>query len=147
MGMTSMALVLLNTIPTLALLMVKRIAQLLKPSRLIPSTRVPVNSWSLMSKALEISTQTLRFIIPAFPHSQISSSQIHTQDDRFGNSDLGIRGMALFFVSFRRNPVCDFLKLPRFPLSSKERERMLASTAKQVKKPIGSCPPPFGSLP
>lgn len=35
--------------------------------------------------------------------------------------------MALFFVSFRRNPVCDFLKLPRFPLSYKERNRMLNS--------------------
>jgi hypothetical protein len=34
--------------------------------------------------------------------------------------------MALFFVSFRRNFVCDFLKLPRFPLSAKERNRMLA---------------------
>ena len=32
--------------------------------------------------------------------------------------------MALFFVSFRRNPVCDALNLPRFPLSSRERSRI-----------------------
>lgn len=31
--------------------------------------------------------------------------------------------MALFFVSFRRNPVCDLLKLPRFPISNNERKR------------------------
>lgn len=68
-------------------------------------------------------------------------SQIHSQDDRFGDSDLGIRGMALFFVSFRRNPVCDYLKLPRFPLSSKERNRMATAQKKSEKKiPIGTFP-------
>lgn len=36
--------------------------------------------------------------------------------------------MALFFVSFRRNPVCDALHLPRFPLSSRERERIQSSS-------------------
>jgi elongation factor 2 kinase len=84
--------------------------------------------------------------VSIFLSVSLISHQIHTQDDRFGNSDLGIRGMALFFVSFRRNPVCDFLKLPRFPLSSKERARMLASTTKEVKKPIGSPLPPASFL-
>lgn len=50
--------------------------------------------------------------------------QVHSQDSRFGDSDLGVRGMALFFVSFRRNPVCDALLLPRFPLSTRERNRI-----------------------
>jgi elongation factor 2 kinase len=58
--------------------------------------------------------------------------QVHSQDCRFGNSDLGIRGMALFFASFRRNPVCDFLRLPRFPLSNNERERMKKAVVNTV---------------
>lgn len=50
--------------------------------------------------------------------------QIHSADKRFGVSDFGRQGMALFFVTFRRNPVCDAMHLLRFPLSLRERRRL-----------------------
>lgn len=50
--------------------------------------------------------------------------QIHSADKRFGVSDFGRQGMALFFVTFRRNPVCDAMRVMRFPLSLRERRRL-----------------------
>jgi hypothetical protein len=45
--------------------------------------------------------------------------QVHSINNRFGSADLGYRGIAYFFASFVRSPLCDFFSLPRFKLSSR----------------------------
>lgn len=50
--------------------------------------------------------------------------QIHSMALKFGDGDLGAKGIALFFATFVRNPVCNVLNLPRFPLSNRERQRL-----------------------
>ena len=46
--------------------------------------------------------------------------QVHSSDLQFGEGDLGFRGMALFFKSFRHCSYSDFLGVPQFPLSRNE---------------------------
>ena len=46
--------------------------------------------------------------------------QVLSSDYRFGDGDLGPRGMALFFHSFRHNTVATALGIPFFPLSKSE---------------------------
>lgn len=46
--------------------------------------------------------------------------QVLSSDYRFGDGDLGPRGMALFFKTFRHNTVADSMGIPVFPLSSHE---------------------------
>eukprot|EP00053_Salpingoeca_punica_P005827 m.56771 g.56771 ORF g.56771 m.56771 type:complete len:567 (+) comp13413_c0_seq2:83-1783(+) len=48
--------------------------------------------------------------------------QIHTLANTYGNSDLGVRGMALFFSSHRCNALCTLLGLTPFALSPDEHE-------------------------
>ncbi|CAM9501794.1 unnamed protein product, partial [Ectocarpus fasciculatus] len=50
--------------------------------------------------------------------------QVHSIDCRFGDGDLGHRGMALFFGTFYRSSLCEFFKLPVFVLSEKQRARL-----------------------
>jgi elongation factor 2 kinase len=46
--------------------------------------------------------------------------QVLSSDYRFGDCDLGPRGMALFFKTFRHNTVADAMGIPVFPLSKNE---------------------------
>lgn len=46
--------------------------------------------------------------------------QVLSNDYRFGDGDLGPRGMALFFHTFRHNTVATALGIPFFPLSKSE---------------------------
>jgi elongation factor 2 kinase len=46
--------------------------------------------------------------------------QVLSSDYRFGEGDLGIRGMALFFQSFRHCSFSDLMGIPIFPLSKNE---------------------------
>uniref|UniRef100_A0A7S2VA96 Alpha-type protein kinase domain-containing protein n=1 Tax=Entomoneis paludosa TaxID=265537 RepID=A0A7S2VA96_9STRA len=46
--------------------------------------------------------------------------QVLSSDYRFGDGDLGHRGMALFFHSFRHCSLSDLLGIPTFPLSKNE---------------------------
>mmetsp|Transcript_24653 Transcript_24653/g.72097 ORF Transcript_24653/g.72097 Transcript_24653/m.72097 type:complete len:576 (-) Transcript_24653:816-2543(-) len=46
--------------------------------------------------------------------------QVLSQDYRFGDGDLGPRGMALFFKTFRHNSFSDAMGIPIFPLSRNE---------------------------
>jgi elongation factor 2 kinase len=46
--------------------------------------------------------------------------QVLSSDYRFGEGDLGIRGMALFFHSFRHCSFSDLMGIPIFPLSKNE---------------------------
>mmetsp|Transcript_56364 Transcript_56364/g.136730 ORF Transcript_56364/g.136730 Transcript_56364/m.136730 type:complete len:769 (+) Transcript_56364:50-2356(+) len=46
--------------------------------------------------------------------------QVLSSDYRFGDGDLGPRGMSLFFHSFRHNSLADALGIPVFPLSHHE---------------------------
>ena len=46
--------------------------------------------------------------------------QVLSSDYRFGDGDLGPRGMALFFKSFRHNTLADSLGIPVFALSKNE---------------------------
>jgi len=46
--------------------------------------------------------------------------QVLSSDYRFGDGDLGPRGMALFFETFRHNTLADALGIPEFPLSKNE---------------------------
>ncbi|KAG7361352.1 alpha-kinase family protein [Nitzschia inconspicua] len=46
--------------------------------------------------------------------------QVLSSDYRFGDGDLGPRGMALFFKSFRHNTVADAIGIAEFPLSKNE---------------------------
>ena len=46
--------------------------------------------------------------------------QVHSLTAKFGEADLGVRGMAMFFATFERNPLCEFFHLPRFKLSRKQ---------------------------
>jgi elongation factor 2 kinase len=48
--------------------------------------------------------------------------QILSMDYRFGDGDLGPRGMALFFKAFRHSDLSDQLGLPIFPLSRNEKK-------------------------
>ena len=50
--------------------------------------------------------------------------QIHTMNRRFGNADLGCKGMAYFFANFQRNALCDYLCLPIFEMSRKHKLRL-----------------------
>lgn len=43
--------------------------------------------------------------------------QVLSVDYRFGDGDLGPRGMALFFKTFRHCDMSDLLGIPIFPLS------------------------------
>jgi elongation factor 2 kinase len=49
--------------------------------------------------------------------------QVLSSDYRFGDGDLGPRGMALFFKSFRHNAVSDALGIPIFALTKNEIRR------------------------
>lgn len=46
--------------------------------------------------------------------------QVLSNDYRFGDGDLGPRGMALFFKTFRHNTVADSMGIPQFQLSKNE---------------------------
>lgn len=46
--------------------------------------------------------------------------QVLSSDYRFGDGDLGPRGMALFFKTFRHNTVASAMGIPVFPLSKNE---------------------------
>mmetsp|Transcript_44732 Transcript_44732/g.52420 ORF Transcript_44732/g.52420 Transcript_44732/m.52420 type:complete len:856 (+) Transcript_44732:130-2697(+) len=46
--------------------------------------------------------------------------QVLSSDYRFGDGDLGPRGMALFFCSFRHSIISDSMGIPIFPLSNNE---------------------------
>lgn len=46
--------------------------------------------------------------------------QVLSNDYRFGDGDLGPRGMALFFKTFRHNTVASAMGIPVFPLSKNE---------------------------
>lgn len=46
--------------------------------------------------------------------------QVHSLTAKFGDADLSVRGMAMFFATFERNPLCEFFHLPRFKLSRKQ---------------------------
>mmetsp|Transcript_12989 Transcript_12989/g.30753 ORF Transcript_12989/g.30753 Transcript_12989/m.30753 type:complete len:750 (-) Transcript_12989:61-2310(-) len=46
--------------------------------------------------------------------------QVLSNDYRFGDGDLGPRGMALFFETFRHNTLAESLGIPVFPLSKNE---------------------------
>jgi elongation factor 2 kinase len=46
--------------------------------------------------------------------------QVLSKDYRFGDGDLGTRGMALFFKTFRHNSLADSMGIPVFPLSKNE---------------------------
>jgi elongation factor 2 kinase len=46
--------------------------------------------------------------------------QVLSSDYRFGEGDLGPRGMALFFKTFRHNTLADSMGIPEFPLSKNE---------------------------
>eukprot|EP00536_Pseudo-nitzschia_multiseries_P006188 jgi/Psemu1/286289/fgenesh1_pg.129_\ len=48
--------------------------------------------------------------------------QVLSNDYRFGDGDLGPRGMALFFKTFRHNTVASAMGIPVFPLSKNELE-------------------------
>ena len=48
--------------------------------------------------------------------------QVLSNDYRFGDGDLGPRGMALFFHSFRHGSFADKMGIPLFPLSRNERK-------------------------
>ncbi len=48
--------------------------------------------------------------------------QVLSNDYRFGDGDLGPRGMALFFHTFRHGSFADKMGLPLFPLSRNERK-------------------------
>lgn len=51
--------------------------------------------------------------------------QIHTASgDRFGEGNLGVRGMALFFSSHVCNSLCEWLRLKKFSLSVIESRRL-----------------------
>lgn len=64
--------------------------------------------------------------------------QVHSIDSRFGDGDLGHRGMALFFGTFFRNSLCDFLRLPTFALSTKQRARLLVPKTAPVNDQKGN---------
>lgn len=51
--------------------------------------------------------------------------QVLSSDYRFGDGDLGPRGMALFFMTFRHNTVADSVGIPVFPLSKNELEHQV----------------------
>jgi elongation factor 2 kinase len=46
--------------------------------------------------------------------------QVLSSDYRFGDGDLGPRGMALFFKTFCHNTVASAMGIPVFPLSNNE---------------------------
>jgi len=46
--------------------------------------------------------------------------QVLSSDYRFGDGDLGPRGMALFFKTFQRSPASNAMGIPNFPLSENE---------------------------
>ncbi len=54
--------------------------------------------------------------------------QILSMDYRFGDGDLGPRGMALFFKTFRHSDLSDRLGIPIFPLSRNERKHQAKYT-------------------
>ena len=49
-----------------------------------------------------------------------TNPQLHSLEYRFGDGDLGSRGMALFFHSFRHCGYSDLIGIPIFPLSHNE---------------------------
>ena len=49
-----------------------------------------------------------------------TNPQLHSLEYRFGDGDLGFRGMALFFHSFRHCGYSDLIGIPIFPLSHNE---------------------------
>eukprot|EP00923_Selenidium_pygospionis_P002049 GHVN01003160.1.p1 GENE.GHVN01003160.1~~GHVN01003160.1.p1 ORF type:complete len:785 (-),score=73.09 GHVN01003160.1:691-3045(-) len=49
--------------------------------------------------------------------------QVHSRSCQFGSADLGTRGMALFFVSFKHDSLVDAMGLPVFALSASEIKR------------------------
>jgi len=51
--------------------------------------------------------------------------QVLSHDYRFGEGDLGPRGMALFFCSFRHSTLSDALGIPNFPLSRNEMKHQI----------------------
>jgi elongation factor 2 kinase len=46
--------------------------------------------------------------------------QVHSRDTRFGDADLGIRGFALFFHSYKHTGLTSALGIPKFELSRSE---------------------------
>lgn len=63
--------------------------------------------------------------------------QVHSIDCRFGDGDLGHRGMALFFGTFYRNSLCDYLRLPTFALSDKQKARLTVPKTTPVRDKNG----------
>jgi elongation factor 2 kinase len=50
--------------------------------------------------------------------------QLHSIDCRFGNADLGAKGMAFFFANSARGPLFEYLCLPEFEMSRRIRIRL-----------------------
>jgi hypothetical protein len=71
--------------------------------------------------------------------------QVHSVNHHFGAADLGYRGMAYFFASFVRNPLCEFFQLPRFKLSAKLSAMSRAECLKLYERFPQVSPPAFAT--
>ena len=78
-----------------------------------PQVRDFWKSFQICSKLFEKQLQEMR-------------DKIHTvSGDDYGDGNLGLRGMTLFFLSHQCNPICDYLKLPKFELHLSEKQNIL----------------------
>ena len=63
--------------------------------------------------------------------------QIHTADgDEYGDGNLGVRGMALFFHSHSCSAICKGLGLAKFDLAPKERDEIRSSRPNSISQTI-----------
>ena len=61
--------------------------------------------------------------------------KIHTLGgDDYGDGNLGLRGMTLFFLSHQCNPICNYLKLPKFDLHISEKQNILQEESVELSK-------------
>jgi elongation factor 2 kinase len=61
--------------------------------------------------------------------------QIHSIDCRFGNADLGSKGMAYFFANAHRGPLFEYMKIPIFEVSRRTNRRLQDKATSQHQKP------------
>jgi len=93
------------------------------PSRLTPHNFSAYSFYASHGDIMVVDIQGVGYLF--------TDPQVHSTDERFGDGDLGVRGMALFFLSFCHSKLSEQLRMPIFPLSRNElnRQRRLARTA------------------